>query len=75
MNMLQIQKKNTLKYTANTIKVSKMEPIYTNVQYTYDWIVLGTEPNSRIDLVILLNHLSSKCNSQILYLFKKNIYI
>ncbi len=56
-------KKNTLKYTANTIKVSKMEPIYTNVQYTYDCIVLGTEPNSRIDLVILLNHLSSKCKS------------
>ncbi len=45
-----------------------MEPIYTNVQYTYDCIVLGTEPNSRIDLVILLNHLSSKCNNQILHL-------
>ncbi len=52
-----------------------MEPIYTNVQYTYDCIVLGTEPNSRIDLVILLNHLSSKCNSQILHLLKKLIYI
>lgn len=52
-----------------------MEPIYTNVHYTYDCIVLGIEPNSRIHLVILFNNLSSKCNSQILHLFKKKIFI